>query len=190
MQAELSNSSTSSPGKLKTRRSSWQVRIWFNARWQAIDAAQASVHLQTYIFRMDGIGQRFTAAFEAAVKRKVEVRLLYDSIGCRQLGKKDFRALEQAGVRVAEFHPTNPLKRRFQINFRNHRKNLIVDGVLGFTGGHNIGDEYLGVNAPRNRWRDTHIRIDTECACVRTAETYFLLHRRHTVNRSFQLFRT
>ncbi len=125
--------------------------------FEAIDGAQDHVHVQFYIFRLDATGERFLEVLRRAAERGVEVRLLYDAIGSYSLKKKHLARIVEAGVEAAEFHPTNPLKRRFEINFRNHRKNLIIDGKECFVGGLNVGDEYLGIGIKHEHWRDTHV---------------------------------
>ncbi len=131
----------------------------FDRMLEEIGKAESSVHLQTYIFRLDATGTRFVEALAAAAGRGVEVRLLLDAIGSYHLGRKQLATLEERGIALAWFHPTHPLKRRFEINFRNHRKNLIIDGRGAFVGGHNIGDEYLGIGVKPPRWRDTHVYV-------------------------------
>ena len=110
----------------------------------AIGRAEHHVHIEFFIFRPDDSGRRFIDALTAAARRGVEVRFLYDAVGSFILSAKLLRELKQAGGRAAAFLPPfNPLY-RMRINLRNHRKILVVDGKTAFTGGLNIGDEYLG----------------------------------------------
>jgi cardiolipin synthase len=90
----------------------------------------------------------------------VEVRLLFDAVGSRRLQRRALRPLLAAGGKVHAFLPLNPLRRRFQINLRDHRKILVIDGKVAFTGGLNIGDEYLGLVRRFGYWRDTHLRLE------------------------------
>lgn len=109
----------------------------------AIESARKFVHLQTYIFRPDSSGRAVLDLLTAAAKRGVEVRLLYDSFGSTSLAAHHLRALHDAGGKSAAFLPLLWRRRPFTLNFRNHRKLLIVDGELAILGGRNIGDEYI-----------------------------------------------
>ncbi|HEV3386651.1 MAG TPA: cardiolipin synthase [Gemmata sp.] len=137
-------------------------RLAFDAMLEAIRAAQNHVHIQFFIFRSDASGARFIDALCECARRGVEVRFLYDSVGSYSLSRQLLRKLAEAGGRYAAFLPIlNPLY-RFRVNLRNHRKILVVDGRVGFTGGFNIGDEYLGLARKFGPWRDTFIRVEGE----------------------------
>lgn len=132
----------------------------YAAMLEAIREAKHHVHMEFFIFRPDESGKRFIAALCAAAKRGVEVRFLYDSVGSYSLSSKLLHDLMQAGGKVAAFLPLlNPLY-RIRINLRNHRKILVVDGRTAFTGGLNIGDEYLGKNPHFGYWRDSQLRVE------------------------------
>lgn len=134
----------------------------FEAMLDAIQSARDHVHMQFFIFRSDASGERFIDALCECARRGVEVRFLYDSVGSYNLSSRLLRKLSQAGGRAAAFLPIlNPLY-RFRVNLRNHRKILVVDGRVGFTGGLNIGDEYLGLAKYFGPWRDTHLRVEGE----------------------------
>jgi len=129
---------------------------------QAIKEAQGHIHLETYILRNDNIGKTIAELLCAKAQAGVSVRLIYDGIGSFQLGKAYLQKLRSAGVEVGVFFPVKlPLLHR-KINFRNHRKILVVDGKVGFVGGANIGDEYLGKDPEIGFWRDTHVRLKGE----------------------------
>ncbi len=131
----------------------------YEAMLEAIRASQHHVHIQFFIFRSDSSGQRFIDALCECASRGVEVRFLYDSVGSYNLASRLLNQLRQTGGKVAAFLPIlNPLY-RFRVNLRNHRKILIVDGQISFTGGLNIGDEYLGLHARFGPWRDTFLRL-------------------------------
>lgn len=135
----------------------------FAAMLEAIESARTHIHMQFFIFRSDASGQRFIDALCACARRGVEVRFLYDSVGSYNLSSKLLRQLEDAGGKSAAFLPIfNPLY-RFRVNLRNHRKILVIDGRVGFTGGLNIGDEYLGLSPRFGYWRDTHLRVSGGC---------------------------
>ena len=125
----------------------------------AIDAAQKSVGLCSYIFRADATGQAFIDALSRAKQRGVDVRVLIDGIGGGYFRSGAYLRLRRAGVPVARFlHSHLPWRMPF-LNLRNHRKVLVVDGHIGFTGGINIGDEnVLAGNAP-HPVRDTHFLL-------------------------------
>jgi cardiolipin synthase len=132
----------------------------FDAMIHAIECAKHHVHMEFFIFRRDATGRRFTDALLAARKRNVEVRFAYDSVGSFTLSLSKFPELKAAGAKVAAFLPLfNPLY-RLRVNLRNHRKLLIVDGRVAFTGGLNVGDEYRGVHRKFGPWRDTHFRVE------------------------------
>jgi len=126
---------------------------------KAIKEAKQHIHLETYILRNDHIGQTIADLLCAKAKAGVSVRLIYDGMGSRLLGRAYLTKLRSAGVNVAAFLPVKlPFLHR-KINYRNHRKILIVDGKIGFVGGANIGDEYLGKDPTIGYWRDTHVRL-------------------------------
>lgn len=126
---------------------------------EAIKEAQEHIHLETYILRNDDIGNTIADLLCAKAQAGVSVRLIYDGIGSRQLGKAYLKKLRTAGVEVGAFLPVKlPFLHR-KINYRNHRKILVVDGKIGFVGGANIGDEYLGNDPVFGYWRDTHVRL-------------------------------
>ncbi|MGR3662178.1 MAG: cardiolipin synthase [Paracoccaceae bacterium] len=95
----------------------------------------------------------------ACAKRGITVRLLFDSVGSAKLPDAYLDELREAGVLVMDAHALRGPKTRFQLNFRNHRKTVIVDGTVGFLGGFNVGDEYMGRDPKFGDWRDTHCRL-------------------------------
>jgi cardiolipin synthase len=110
--------------------------------------------------RSDKVGHRIKEILERKLAEGVSVWFLYDDIGSVSLSRRWLNELSAAGARVASFGDGNIRRRRFQINFRNHRKLLVCDGHTGFVGGINLGDEYLGTAMDQEPWRDTHCRID------------------------------
>ncbi|MGC9419442.1 MAG: cardiolipin synthase [Rhodovulum sp.] len=131
----------------------------FAAIFEAIERAEAYVLVQTYILRDDETGRALQRRLIARAQAGCTVRLLYDAIGSHKLPEAYLSELRAAGVVVANFHSLRKPHSRFQVNFRNHRKIVIVDGTAGFLGGHNVGDEYMGRDARIGRWRDTHLRL-------------------------------
>ena len=126
----------------------------------AIDAARASVALSSYIFRADAAGNAFIAALIGARERGVDVRVLIDGIGAGYFFSPTYRRLQRGGVPVARFLHS-PLPWRMPVlNLRTHKKILVVDGRLGFTGGLNIGSENLLRGQPRHPVHDTHFLFE------------------------------
>ncbi len=117
----------------------------FDALLVDIREAKKSIHMEYYIFRMDNLGKEIYHALIDASKRGVEVRVLYDAWGSNKTKIKDFVELIKNGGHVSEFFPLilpliNP-----RTNYRLHRKIVVIDGVIGYTGGFNVGDEYATV---------------------------------------------
>ncbi|SCZ76164.1 cardiolipin synthase [Acidaminobacter hydrogenoformans] len=133
----------------------------FDRIFERIRAAKAHVHVEFFIIRNDELGNDFKDLLIQKAREGVAVRLIYDSVGCWKLGKAYIEALKNGGVEVYPFFPvTFPVLSR-ELNYRNHRKIVIVDGHTGFLGGHNVGDEYLG-KMQLGFWRDTHIMMEGE----------------------------
>jgi len=131
----------------------------FDALIADIEAAQHHIHLVYYIVRDDELGRRLMRALTKKAREGIEVRFLYDHIGSHSLPRKFFKEFHEAGGKEAAFFPSRIPFLNVKINFRNHRKLVVVDGHIGYIGGFNIGDEYLGLNKHFGKWRDTHLRI-------------------------------
>jgi cardiolipin synthase len=131
----------------------------FEAMYAAVREARHHIHAEFYIFDYDSVGREFLALLTQKAKEGVEVRLLYDAMGTRGLARRRLKEFTAAGGKHAAFLPVNLWRRRFQVNLRNHRKILVVDGKVAFTGGMNIGDDYLD-RGPLSPWRDTQVRVD------------------------------
>lgn len=143
----------------------------YQAMIAAIDGARDHINMETYIFDDDEVGQRFAAALIARQREGVQVNLIRDSVGTLATPREFFTRLSEAGVNVLEFNPVNPLsaKAGWQVNQRDHRKLLIVDGRIAFLGGINISSVYSGGSlnqyskirpGGRSPWRDTDLRIE------------------------------
>jgi cardiolipin synthase len=130
----------------------------YEAILDRIASAERFVLIQFYIFRDDAIGQRFQRALIERARAGVTVCFLFDEVGS-SLSSAFLADLAGAGVKSHQFNPGRKGS-RFQINFRNHRKIVVVDGSTAFIGGLNVGDDYLGKYPKIGRWRDTHLRID------------------------------
>jgi cardiolipin synthase A/B len=131
----------------------------FEAMFAAIDQAQQHIHFEFYTIRHDVIGKRFQEALIRKAKAGVKVRVIYDGIGSYKLSYSYINQLKQAGIDVHPFLPPFIAFFDKRMNYRNHRKIVVVDGLIGFTGGINIGDEYLGADPKLGFWRDTHLKL-------------------------------
>ena len=132
-------------------------RATYDSMINAIESANSYVLVQFYIVRDDVTGRRLRDALIAKVHSGVRVYFLYDEIGCIKLPETYLEVMRDNGIEVSGFKTTKGRSNRFQINFRNHRKLLVVDGRTGFIGGNNLGEEYLV-------YRDTHLRIEGPAA--------------------------
>lgn len=110
-----------------------------------IEAAKDHIHIQYYIFRLDDLGTRIVNALIKKAKQGVKVRLLYDEMGSRNVKRRHFKELLHAGGEVEVFFPSILPLLNPRLNFRNHRKIVVIDGRIGYIGGFNVGDEYLGL---------------------------------------------
>jgi cardiolipin synthase len=136
---------------------------------EALQGAKRSIWAESYIIQKDETGRRFLEILAEKARAGVEVRLLYDAVGSFSIDMKLLAALRAAGGRASAFLPVNPLRKRWAVNLRNHRKLIVVDGAIGFTGGMNIGNEYSGrlrrrlreLRRPeREHFQDAHMRIE------------------------------
>ncbi len=131
----------------------------FEAIFAALDRAEDYILAQFYTIHDDRIGTQFKEKLIAAAKRGVRVHLLYDEIGSHKLPRAYKRALKDAEVQVSGFSGSRSWLGRFRLNFRNHRKIVVVDGTWAAIGGLNVGDEYLGRDPDLSPWRDTHVAV-------------------------------
>lgn len=130
----------------------------FDTIIQALEEAEETIHLEYYIIRDDRIGRRIRNILIDKAKQGVCVRIIYDSVGCWELTDDFFEPMRAVGIESHPFLPVlSPLLSR-ELNYRNHRKIIVVDGQVGFVGGLNIGVEYLG-EKELGFWRDTHLRL-------------------------------
>ncbi|MBD2592964.1 cardiolipin synthase [Nostoc spongiaeforme FACHB-130] len=131
----------------------------YPAMLSAIASAKNYILLQSYIVDDDESGHEFQAALIAKAQQGIRVYFLYDEIGSNKLPRTYINSLRQNFIQVSAFHTTKGRGNRFQLNFRNHRKILVVDGEIAFTGGLNIGNDYVGKNRRLSPWRDTHLKL-------------------------------
>ena len=136
----------------------------FRSILDGIDAANDYILFQFYIIHDDELGRRVKSHLIAMAEQGVRVYFLYDEVGSHGLPRRYQDELRAAGIEVYDFHTRKGPGNRFQINFRNHRKVVVVDGRTAWVGGHNVGDEYLGKDPKFGNWRDTHVRIEGPAA--------------------------
>ena len=132
----------------------------FEAIFDAIACAKEAVWVQFFIIHDDVLGRELAERLLAAAARGVECLVMYDQVGSKKLPASWCEKLVQGGVKIQPFVTNRQYGRHFQINFRNHRKLLVVDGSVAFVGGLNAGDEYMGRSKKFGPWRDTHLRIE------------------------------
>ncbi len=131
----------------------------FDALIQAIDQAKNYILIQYYIIKNDILFERLVKHLKQKVKEGVSVRILVDGMGGRFVRKSYWKRLRAAGIEVVEFFPALFGRLQLRMNYRNHRKIVVVDGKVGFVGGFNVGKEYIGLDPKFGYWRDTHLRI-------------------------------
>ena len=124
-----------------------------------IKKAEQYIHMEYYIIQNDSLFGEISQLLMEKAREGVEVRVLYDAMGCRMMPPWVIRRLKQAGVEVAVFFPA--ILRWFQVrvNYRNHRKIVVIDGRVGYVGGFNIGEEYISKSKKFGYWRDTHLKL-------------------------------
>lgn len=147
-----------------------------------INHATHHVHVEYYSFYNDRIGKELLAALEAAAKRKVQVRVIYDSFGSHGTTRQFFARLIELGGQVEPFFGGNPTFSSLRLNYRMHRKIVVIDGKVGYIGGFNVGDQYLGRKVKFGYWRDTHLRIVGQA--VLSLQTRFFMDWNATVRHS------
>ena len=150
---------------------------------EKLKKARHHIHLEYYIVRHDDIGQEIKNLLIEKAHQGVKVRFLYDAVGSWQLSKTYINEMKKAGIETVPFGPVRLPFLNNKFNFRNHRKIIVIDGTIGFVGGLNIGDEYLGRNKTIGFWRDTHLMLRGEA--VRTLQLIFLQDWYYMTNHSF-----
>ncbi len=131
----------------------------FKALMESIDKAKRFIHMEYYIFKNDDLGQKVLDALTKKAKEGLEVKLLVDGMGGRTLTKKFLQPFIDAGGEFGVFFPPFIPIFNVRINYRNHRKIVIIDGIEAYLGGFNVGDEYLGKKKRFGFWRDVHIKV-------------------------------
>lgn len=124
--------------------------------------AQFYIHIQYYIIKEDEVFASLVPILREKAEAGVEVRILYDGMGGRFMPKKRWKELQNAGIRIAVFFPPILGRLNLRINYRNHRKIVVIDGCVGYVGGFNIGREYISKDSKFGYWRDTHLKLRGE----------------------------
>jgi cardiolipin synthase len=136
----------------------------FASIFEGLDAAREYILFQSFIVHDDRLGRELQRRLVGRSREGVRVSFLYDEVGSHGLPDRYKDELRAAGIQVFDFHTQQGPHNRFQINFRNHRKVVVVDGRVAWIGGHNVGDEYVGRSERFGHWRDTHVRIEGPAA--------------------------
>jgi cardiolipin synthase A/B len=143
----------------------------FPAMLQAIGAARRRISFETYIYSSGAVAAKFTSALAAAARRGVEVRIVFDSVGTSDAGKQDIETLERAGCKMQWFNSPRWYSIE-ELNYRTHRKILVIDGETGFTGGASVADHWLGNAQDKDHWRDTQFKVTGAAARLLEAGFY------------------
>lgn len=131
----------------------------FNALIEDLRQAEKFIHVQYYIIKNDVLFNRIKDVLVEKAAQGVEVRVLFDAMGCRSVNHKYWKELNAQGIMTAEFFPAFLRRLHLRINYRNHRKIVVIDNKIGYVGGFNIGKEYIGLDKKFGYWRDTHLRL-------------------------------
>ncbi len=131
----------------------------FNDLRGELKKAEKYIHIQYYIIKNDEVFQAIVPILKERAKAGVEVRILYDGMGGRFMPARIWKDLRSCGIRVVEFFPPILGRLQLRINYRNHRKIVVIDGKVGYVGGFNIGREYISKDPKFGYWRDTHLKI-------------------------------
>ncbi|SCI22438.1 Cardiolipin synthase [uncultured Clostridium sp.] len=160
-------------------------RDFFDSLLYELKNAKNYINIQFYIFKDDVIGSEIIDILCEKAKSGVEVRLIYDAVGSRLLSEKTLLKLKKSGVKTGAFFPSLMKIVNFNLNYRNHRKIVVIDGNIAYVGGNNIGDEYLGKDPKFGEWRDTHLKLTGDC--IVDLNTRFILDWRYTTQENLDL---
>ena len=145
----------------------------FRALFDDIRHARHSIHIMYYILKPDETGMALMELLTKKANEGVKVRLLVDALGGRCLSQEHFRRLREAGGQVAMFFPPRWKWINLKLNYRNHRKIVVIDSEVGYIGGFNVANEYVGKSKKFGNWRDTHLRLTG--GCVQDLDARFVL---------------
>jgi len=148
-------------------------QIAFDRIFEELEKAERHIHLEYYILRADNVGRKLQEVLIRKARQGVTVRVIYDAVGSWSLPKTYLREMRKNGIDIRPFLPVIMPFINNRLNYRNHRKIIVIDGRVGFLGGLNIGDEYLGYHPKLGKWRDTHLML--EGSAVHFLQVIFLL---------------
>ncbi len=131
----------------------------FDALIEDMKNADHFIHIQYYIIKNDVLFNRIKDVLIEKASQGVEVRVLFDAMGCRSVNHSFWKKLNAAGIKTAEFFPAILGRFQLRINYRNHRKIVVIDNKVAYVGGFNVGREYIDLDKKFGHWRDTHLRI-------------------------------
>ncbi|MCF6358812.1 MAG: cardiolipin synthase [Draconibacterium sp.] len=164
----------------------------FEAIFKAIQTAEHHIHLEYYIFSDDKIGNKLKNLLIAKSKIGVEIRIIIDDVGSWSLGENFISELRENGIEIYSFMEVRFPRLTSKMNYRNHRKIIVIDGKTGFTGGINIADRYLEGLKKIGAWRDTHLQINGDAvACLQlifAADWYFIINENLAGEKYFPKF--
>ncbi len=132
----------------------------FNVLFKAMEEAQKFIHVQYYILERGNLLDKMLELFERKIKEGVEVRIIYDSLGSYQLRGRPRKRFQDIGVKIYPIMPIRLKNLLFSLNFRNHRKIVIIDNTVAFTGGVNVSDKYIESKNGLGKWKDTHLKLE------------------------------
>ena len=148
-----------------------------------IRSAKSFIHIEYYIFRFDDLGKAIIDELKSKVDEDVEVRLLVDGMGSKNLKQKEIRYIKSLGIKFSIFFPGAFPRINTRINYRNHRKIVIIDGEIGYVGGFNVGNEYVNRGHQFKFWRDTHLKVKGQA--VKELNKRFILDWDYASNENF-----
>ena len=148
-----------------------------------IRSAKSFIHIEYYIFRFDDLGKAIIDELKSKVDEDVEVRLLVDGMGSKNLKQKEIRYIKSLGIKFSIFFPGAFPRINTRINYRNHRKIVIIDGEIGYVGGFNVGNEYINRGHQFKFWRDTHLKVKGQA--VNELNKRFILDWDYASNENF-----
>lgn len=131
----------------------------FEALLEDLEQAKSFIHMEYYIIKNDELFQRIAEVLERKAAQGVEVRVLFDAMGSRTVRHSYWKQLRKKGIQTAEFFPAILGRFQLRINYRNHRKIVVIDNKVAYVGGFNVGKEYIDRDPKFGHWRDTHLRI-------------------------------
>lgn len=157
----------------------------FNLLMDDIKKAKDHIHIEYYIVKNDSLSNKlFNLLIEKAAEG-VHVRILLDDFGCRSIPLAKINDMRKKGLEIHRFFPSQIRPINFKANYRNHRKIAIIDGQIGYTGGYNVGNEYINLSKRFGHWRDTHLRIQGDA--VAGLQLRFLMDYRSASNEKVTL---